>query len=162
MWYQLYARLSATQYFPGAHFATGVGFAEASYDESGHAARVAQALGSAHYEERLDLETAIDLLPEVAGGYGIMITRTVMDEFEYRREDGGTGPGPAKLSETRSYRLEPGQGALFDVGTIHRIDYPAGSRFVRISGADMETVPRIKYDLEAGEAIEMAGIAVPD
>ena len=83
------------------------------------------------------------------------------DMTEYARADGGTGPGPARLRELRRYRLEPGQAGLFDTGAIHRIDYPAGARFVRITGTDMESVPRLKYDLEAGEAIEMAGTSVP-
>ena len=83
------------------------------------------------------------------------------DMTEYARADGGTGPGPAKLRELRRYRLAPGQAGVFDIGAIHRIDYPAGARFVRVTGEDMERVPRLKYDLEAGQAIEMAGTGVP-
>lgn len=83
------------------------------------------------------------------------------DMTEFARRDAGSGGGEASLEETRRYRLEPGQAALFDIGVIHRIDYPAGARFVRISGADMEAVPRLKYDLEAGQAIEVAGTSVP-
>jgi len=82
------------------------------------------------------------------------------DMTEYEREGTGTGPGPAMLKEVQHYRLNPGQAGLFDTGAIHRIDYPAGARFVRVTGTDMETVPRLKYDLEAGEAIEMAGTGV--
>lgn len=83
------------------------------------------------------------------------------DMTEYERTDGGTGPGPANLKEVRRYRLEPGQVGLYDTGAIHRIDYPAGAKFVRVTGEDMERVARLKYDLEAGQAIEMAGTSVP-
>ena len=87
--------------------------------------------------------------------------RAYTDMTEYARADGGSGPGPAELRALRRYRLEPGRAGLFDTGAIHRIDYPAGARFVRITGTDMESVPRLRYDLEAGEAIEMAGTSVP-
>ena len=82
-----------------------------------------------------------------------------MTEFE--REHPGTGPGPAKLREVRRYRLAAGQVGRFETGAIHRIDYPAGAKFVRVTGEDMERVPRLKYDLEAGQAIEIAGTSVP-
>ncbi len=82
------------------------------------------------------------------------------DMTEYERADGGKGPGPAKLKEARRYRLNPGQAGIFETDAIHRIDYPAGAKFVRVTGEDMEAVPRLKYDLEAGQAIEMAGTGV--
>jgi hypothetical protein len=91
--------------------------------------------------------------------YGQVDSHTDMTEFE--RVDGGTGAGPAKLKEGRHYRLSPGQVGLYDTGAIHRIDYPAGAKFVRVTGTDMERVPRLKYDQEAGHAIEMAGTSVP-
>lgn len=80
---------------------------------------------------------------------------------EYEREHPGTGPGPAKLREVQRYRLAAGQAGRFEIGAIHRIDYPAGAKFVRVTGEDMERVPRLKYDLEAGQAIEIAGTGVP-
>ncbi len=91
--------------------------------------------------------------------YGQSEAHTEMTEFE--REDGGTGPGPAKLRELRRYRLNPGQVGLFEIGAIHRIDYPAGAKLVRVTGEDMERVPRLKYDLDGARAIEIAGTSVP-
>jgi len=44
-----------------------IGFTEPSFDESPYARRMAAAVGSAHQEKRLDLDTARDLLPSVLG-----------------------------------------------------------------------------------------------
>ncbi|BBK37541.1 hypothetical protein STAQ_26190 [Allostella sp. ATCC 35155] len=70
----------------------------------------------------------------------------------YRRLDGGEGAGPAQIELDRSYRLEPGHAGLYDGPEIHAIDYPAGSRYVRITGCDLDRVPRLRYDLATGEA----------
>lgn len=75
------------------------------------------------------------------------------DMTEWRRTKGGAGePGPAALEVARSYRLEPGHAGVYDVRDIHAIDYPDGARFVRVTGTDLENVPRLKFDLARGEA----------
>jgi predicted metal-dependent enzyme (double-stranded beta helix superfamily) len=76
------------------------------------------------------------------------------DMTEWRRTDGGPNdqPGPATLEVARRYRLEPGRAGLYDVRDIHAIDYPDGARFVRVTGTDLECVPRLKFDLQRGEA----------
>jgi predicted metal-dependent enzyme (double-stranded beta helix superfamily) len=78
------------------------------------------------------------------------------DMTEYRRLDGACGPGHAELEVTRRYRLEPGHAGLYDVRAIHAIAFGRGARFVRVTGADLEQVPRLKFDLEARRAEEMA------
>jgi hypothetical protein len=83
--------------------------------------------------------------------YGQAIKHTDMSEF--RRLDAGKGAGEAKLEKTRSYRLEPGRAGVYDVGAIHAIDYPEGSRFVRVTGRDLDHVQRLKFDTAAGKAI---------
>jgi hypothetical protein len=72
---------------------------------------------------------------------------------EYKRLDGGHGEGEARLEKVRSYRLEPGHAGVYDVGAIHAIDYPEGSRFVRVTGRDLDYVQRLKFDTSAGKAI---------
>jgi hypothetical protein len=52
----------------------------------------------------------------------------------------------------RRYRLEPGHAGLYDVGAIHAISLADDARFVRVTGADLEHVPRLKFDLEKGTA----------
>ncbi len=83
--------------------------------------------------------------------YGQAVKYTDMSEF--RRLDGGQGAGEAKLEKVRSYRLEPGHAGVYDVGAIHAIDYPDGSRFVRVTGRDLDYVQRLKFDTAAGQAI---------
>ena len=67
--------------------------------------------------------------------------------------DGASGPGEARLEVARRYRLEPGHAGLYDVGAIHSIAYGDDARFVRVTGADLEHVPRLKFDLEQGTAV---------
>jgi predicted metal-dependent enzyme (double-stranded beta helix superfamily) len=83
--------------------------------------------------------------------YGQAVKYT--DMSEYRRLDGGDGAGEAKLEKIRSYRLEPGQAGVYGVRAIHAIDYPEGSRFVRVTGRDLDHVQRLKFDTATGKAI---------
>src|SRR5215813_1273635 len=83
--------------------------------------------------------------------YGQAIRHT--DMCEYRRLDAGNGAGEARLEKVKSYRLEPGRAGVYDVGAIHAIDYPEGSRFVRVTGRDLDHVQRLKFDTTAGKAI---------
>lgn len=82
--------------------------------------------------------------------YGQAVEYT--DMSEYRRMDGKGGAGDAAIEKTRDYRLTPGHAGLYDVGAIHAIDYPAGSRFVRVTGTDLGEVERLKFDMDAGKA----------
>jgi predicted metal-dependent enzyme (double-stranded beta helix superfamily) len=83
--------------------------------------------------------------------YGQAVKHT--DMTEYKRLDGGTDAGEARLEKVKSYRLEPGHAGVYDVGAVHAIDYPEGSRFVRVTGRDLDHVKRLKYDMTAGKAI---------
>ena len=82
--------------------------------------------------------------------YGQAIKYT--DMSEYRRLDGGNGAGEAKLEQVKSYRLEPGHAGTYDIRAIHSIDYPDSARFVRVTGTDLERVPRLKFNLRTHEA----------
>jgi hypothetical protein len=75
------------------------------------------------------------------------------DMTEYHRLGDTSGPGEARLEVSRRYRLEPGQAGLFDVGAIHAIAYGGNARFVRVTGADLEHVPRLKFDLGEHTAV---------
>lgn len=89
--------------------------------------------------------------------YGQAVEHT--DMTVYRRVE-GSGAGPAKLEEVERYRLNPTDAGIFDVGDIHRIDHPAGARFLRVTGTDLEYVPRLRFDLERRRAIEIASATV--
>jgi hypothetical protein len=77
---------------------------------------------------------------------------------EWRRTDGKTDPGPASIEVARRYRLEPGHAGTYDIRAIHNIEFPDGARFVRVTGTDLERIPRLKFDLGKGiaEVIERA------
>jgi hypothetical protein len=83
--------------------------------------------------------------------YGQAVRYT--DMTVYKRLDPGRGAGEASLEKVKTYRLEPGHAGIYDVGAIHAIDYPEGSRFVRVTGRDLDHVQRLKYDEVAGKAI---------
>jgi hypothetical protein len=77
---------------------------------------------------------------------------------EWRRTDGKSDPGPASIEVMRQYRLEPGHAGTYDIRAIHNIEFPDGARFVRVTGTDLERIPRLKFDLAHGlaEVIESA------
>lgn len=78
--------------------------------------------------------------------------REYTDMSEYRRKDGGDGDGDADIELVRSYRLMPGQAGVYDVRAIHAIDYPAGARFIRVTGRPLEHEPRLRFDMSAKKA----------
>ena len=85
--------------------------------------------------------------------YGQATKYTDMTEWE-RTENGGA-PGHADLKAVKKYRLNPGQAGIYQDGRIHSIDYPAKARFVRVTGVDLERIPRHKFDLATGVATRM-------
>ena len=61
----------------------------------------------------------------------------------------------AELKETKRYRLNPGQAGIYQNGAIHSIDYPDKSRFVRVTGVNLDNITRIRIDLKSGEVHQM-------
>jgi predicted metal-dependent enzyme (double-stranded beta helix superfamily) len=78
------------------------------------------------------------------------------DMTEYERVDEGADPNVARLAVTRRYRLNPGQAGIFQDGAIHSIDYPDGSRFVRVTGTNLDRIKRASFDLKTGAVKQMA------
>lgn len=77
------------------------------------------------------------------------------DMIEWEREDDGKDPKHAKLKPVTKYRLNPGQAGIYQDGKIHSIDYPDYARFIRVTGTDLDKIPRIKIDLKTGEVAQM-------
>ena len=77
------------------------------------------------------------------------------DMTEWKREDDGTDPKHAKLKPAKKYRLNPGHAGIYQDGAIHSIDYPDKSRFVRVTGTDLDKINRIKIDLKTGAVQQM-------
>jgi predicted metal-dependent enzyme (double-stranded beta helix superfamily) len=77
------------------------------------------------------------------------------DMIIWEREDDGGDPKHAKLKPVKKYRLTPGHAGIYQDGTIHSIDYPDFSRFIRVTGTDLDKIPRIKIDLKTGAVEQM-------
>jgi predicted metal-dependent enzyme (double-stranded beta helix superfamily) len=77
------------------------------------------------------------------------------DMIEWAREDDGSDAKHAKLKPVKKYRLNPGMAGIYQDGTIHSIDYPDFTRFVRVTGTDLDKIPRIKIDLKTGAVEQM-------
>ena len=77
------------------------------------------------------------------------------DMIEWKREDDGSDPKHAKLTPEKKYRLEPGHAGIYQDGKIHSIDYPDRSRFVRVTGTNLDNINRIRIDLKTGEVHRM-------
>jgi predicted metal-dependent enzyme (double-stranded beta helix superfamily) len=83
--------------------------------------------------------------------YGQATKHTDMTEWE-RSAQGGR----VELKAVKHYRLNPGQAGIYQDGRIHSIDYPDRARFVRVTGTDLERIPRSMFDIATGEATQMA------
>lgn len=85
--------------------------------------------------------------------YGQATKYTDMTEWE--REDDGSDPNHAKLKAVKKYRLNPGHAGIYQDGKIHSIDYPDYARFVRVTGTNLDAIPRVAFDLNTGAIKQM-------
>jgi predicted metal-dependent enzyme (double-stranded beta helix superfamily) len=76
------------------------------------------------------------------------------DMIEWERENNGD-PKHAELKPVKTYRLEPGHAGIYQDGKIHSIDYPDYSRFVRVTGTNLDKIDRVRFDLKTGEVHQM-------
>jgi predicted metal-dependent enzyme (double-stranded beta helix superfamily) len=77
----------------------------------------------------------------------------------WRRTDDGGEAGRADVEVEEAYRLDPPKAGKFEPGEIHSIEFPAGARFLRVTGADLKTIPTRRFDPEAKTVMEDAGIS---
>jgi predicted metal-dependent enzyme (double-stranded beta helix superfamily) len=77
------------------------------------------------------------------------------DMTEWEREDTGKDPDRAKLKPVKKYRLTPGHAGIYQDGKIHSIDYPDHSRFIRVTGTNLDNIHRVRFDLKSGEVRRM-------
>lgn len=68
------------------------------------------------------------------------------------------GDGEGNIEPVRTFRLEPGQAGLFDVGEIHSIQYASGAKFVRVTGVDLGSETRRVYDPETRTVRKIEGV----
>jgi predicted metal-dependent enzyme (double-stranded beta helix superfamily) len=77
------------------------------------------------------------------------------DMIEWERLDNGGDPKHAELKPAKKYRLNPGQAGIYQNGAIHSIDYPDKSRFIRVTGTNLDKIERIRIDLASGNVEQM-------
>lgn len=83
--------------------------------------------------------------------YGQIVEYTEM--VEYERTDDGGNPERATLRTKSKYRLNPGQAGIYWGRELHSTATPAGSCYLRVTGADLENIPRIRIDTATGRVI---------
>jgi predicted metal-dependent enzyme (double-stranded beta helix superfamily) len=83
--------------------------------------------------------------------YGQATRHTDMIEWE---RSGGDDTH-AELKEVKRYRLNPGEAGIYQDGAIHSIDYPDRSRFIRVTGTNLDKINRVRFDLKTGEVQQM-------
>jgi hypothetical protein len=85
--------------------------------------------------------------------YGQATKYTDMTEWE--RIDEGSDAAHAELKPVKTYRLLPGQAGIYQDGKIHSIDYPDKARFIRVTGTNLDRIPRVRFDLATGAVHQM-------
>ncbi len=83
--------------------------------------------------------------------------REYTDMKEYERTDDGKNPERASLKVKAEYRLNPGQAGIYWGRELHSTSTPAGARYLRITGTDLENIPRIRIDTATGRVIIIHG-----
>jgi predicted metal-dependent enzyme (double-stranded beta helix superfamily) len=85
------------------------------------------------------------------------------DSILYRREDRGSGPGQASLTQTRRVVVEPGRGIALMPDDIHSIANSSSdtARYLHFYGQAVETLTtRLQFNLEKQTASTMAPVVM--
>jgi predicted metal-dependent enzyme (double-stranded beta helix superfamily) len=69
----------------------------------------------------------------------------------WRRKDGAKGDkqnGPAELEKIDSYELKAGDAGVFHPGIVHTVEFTPASRYIRVTGTDLNQEVQGVYDLD--------------
>ena len=89
--------------------------------------------------------------------YGQAVEHT--DMTVWRRTDDGSDETRAEVEPEKTYRLDVAMAGKFEPGVIHSIKFPAGARFLRVTGADLNKVPTRRFDAKDSTVVEGAGVS---
>jgi predicted metal-dependent enzyme (double-stranded beta helix superfamily) len=64
----------------------------------------------------------------------------------WKRKDDRSDDAHADIEEYKSFELGPGMAGKFEVGEIHSIKISDGSKFVRVTGTDLNTIDTGVYN----------------
>jgi predicted metal-dependent enzyme (double-stranded beta helix superfamily) len=87
--------------------------------------------------------------------YGQAVAHTDMQLWQ--RTDDGNEASHAEVEVEDAYRLDPPKAGKFEPGQIHSIKFPAGARFLRVTGTDLTKIPTRRFDTEAKTVVESEG-----
>lgn len=76
--------------------------------------------------------------------YGQATEYTDMTMWRLLKDD---KDGPAELERKNTVRLEPGMAGKFEPGDIHSIHFPAGAKFVRVTGTDLSAIATRRFEI---------------
>jgi predicted metal-dependent enzyme (double-stranded beta helix superfamily) len=76
-----------------------------------------------------------------ADGHTIMTT--------WKRTDDRSEEGRAKIEKDKTFRLDPRMAGTFEPGEIHSIEISDGSRFVRVTGTDLNKIETLVFNPQA-------------
>jgi predicted metal-dependent enzyme (double-stranded beta helix superfamily) len=79
--------------------------------------------------------------------YGQAAGHTIMTTW--KRLDDGHEKGHAELTKDKIFRLDPGMAGEFEPGEIHSIEISDGSRFVRVTGTDLNKIETSVFNPQA-------------
>jgi hypothetical protein len=89
--------------------------------------------------------------------YGV--ARGYTDMTEWRRLDDGRTLGHAEIERAKTYRLAPGMAVPYRPRQIHNTFMPEGAWVVRVTGCDLDTIPRERFVPERNEVKEFGTVA---
>lgn len=76
--------------------------------------------------------------------YGMAMNHVEMTEWS--RRDDGSRDNHAELEVSDRYVLGQGQAKVYNEGVIHSLDRPLETRLIRVTGCDLNTTLRYRYD----------------
>jgi hypothetical protein len=79
----------------------------------------------------------------------------VTEMTEWRRVNPGTEDG-AVLEKTKEYALGPGQTQAYSSGLIHSTAHPRKAWVIRITGTDLDAIPRYHFRAKTDKILERA------
>jgi hypothetical protein len=81
--------------------------------------------------------------------------RGVTEMTEWRRVNPGQEEG-AVLQETKRYALRPGETQAYASGTIHSTAHPQKAWVIRVTGTDLDSIPRYHFRQKTDKILESA------
>jgi predicted metal-dependent enzyme (double-stranded beta helix superfamily) len=87
--------------------------------------------------------------------YGQVSGYTEMTEWD--RTDDGSDPEYARLRPNPSYRLTPGKAGVYYGRQLHSTATPVNTRYLRVTGTDLENIERLRIDAATGKIQRIYG-----